>query len=542
MPLQPSSVIACHVNPSPSFSCSRNLLFKAPHLTLIKAPEFQKLSVICFVSQIHSYGSAPHERSGMKKWYANYKKKLSSRTDLGTFLNELEKGGRKITKEELCKVVEELRKINLHRDALEVYDWMNNRGERFRLSASDAAIQLELIVKARGVSSAEVFFLKLPETLKDRETYGALLNAYVHAKMRYEAESLFEKMRDRGYTAQPFTFNVMMTLYMNLKEYNTVGSMVQEMKQKKIPLDLYSYNIWLSSLGSQGCVEKMEQVCEEMKANQSINPHWTTFSTLATTYIKMGLLEKAEECLRKFESLIITGGNQTPYHYLIRLYGTIGNKEEVYRTWKVYKSIFPSIQVMGYYDVISSLVRVGDIEGAENIYVEWQSVKSAYDIGIVNLMMSAYVRKGNMDRVESLFNQMVEAGGKPNPSSWMILAEGHIKEKRISEALSCMKKAFAIKRLSSWTPDHGTISAFLDLCEEEANTASKEVLVALLRRSGILKIKSYASLVGLSDEAVRDNELLRGKDRSDSKGGCEIERLMHRSLAYLMKQSLKMNY
>ncbi|GKV12710.1 hypothetical protein SLEP1_g23828 [Rubroshorea leprosula] len=525
MLLQPSSLHTRHVSLPSSFSCSRNLPFKVPHLTLIKVPEFQKLSVTCSISQIHSYGTVDYERRPMIKWNSIFKKiSLMEKPELGsaTVLNEFEKGGRKLTKWELCRVVRELRKFKRYRQALEVYDWMNNRVERFRFSASDAAIQLDLIAKVRGVSSAEDFFLNLPDTLKDKRVYGSLLNGYVRARMRDKAESLIEKMRDKGYVRHPLPFNVMMTLYMNLKEYDKVDSMVEEMKQKGIPLDLYSYNIWLTSCGSQGSVEKMEQVCEEMKADRNINPHWTTFSTLATMYINMGLFEKAEECLRKVES-IITGRDRMPYHYLVSLYGTIGKKEEVYRAWKVYKSMFPSIPNMGYHAMISSLVRIGDIEGAENIYDEWLSVKSSYDPRVVNLMMDAYNKEGNLDKAESLFNQMVEAGGKPNPTSWEILAEGHIRDQRISEALSCLKEAFAIRHLKSWKPKPVSVLAFFDLCEEEADAASRDVLVGLLRQSGFLKSEAYASLIGLSDEAVIGNELLRGRDRTDSSSASNEE-------------------
>ena len=57
-------------------------------------------------------------------------------------------------------------------------------------------------------------------------------------------------------------FNVMMTLYMNLKEFDKVDLMISEMTEKNIKLDICSYNIWLSSHGLQGSTEKMEQVFE----------------------------------------------------------------------------------------------------------------------------------------------------------------------------------------------------------------------------------------------------------------------------------------
>ena len=312
---------------------------------------------------------------------------------------------------------------------------MNNRGERFRVAASDAVIH--------GISRAEDYFLELPDRLKDRRIYGALLNAYVRAKMRGKAKSLLEKMSSKGYAMHSLPFNVMMTLYMNLKEFDKVDLMISEMTEKNIKLDIYSYNIQLSSSGLQGSAKNMEQVFEQMKQDRTINPNWTTFNTMAIMYTKMGQIEKAEDCLKNVESRI-TDRDWIPYHYLIT-YGNVGNKEKAYRVRKIYKTIFPGIPNLAYHAIISSLVRLGDIEGAEKIYDEWLQVKSSFDPRITNLLMGWYVKEGNLDKAESFFNHMVEVGGKLNSSSWETLAEGHIGERRISEALSCWKEAFMVE-------------------------------------------------------------------------------------------------
>ncbi|OMO69623.1 hypothetical protein CCACVL1_19368 [Corchorus capsularis] len=504
----PSSLLNHRVSLSSTTSYSRQLPCQVPQFIPSKTLTYQKLPITCSISQIHSYGTVDYERRPMIKWNGVYRKiSLMEDPELGsaTVLNDLEKEGRQLTGWELRRVVKELRKYKRYKLALGVYEWMNNREERFRLSGSDVAIQLDLIAKVRGVSSAEEFFLQLPDTLKDdKRIYGALLNAYVRAKMRDKAESLIDNMRNKGYVMQALSYNVMMTLYMNLKEYDKVESMVSEMMEKNIRLDIYSYNIWLSSCGSQGSVEKLEHVYEQMKEDRSINPNWTSFSTMATMYIKMGLLEKAEECLRNVESRI-TGRDRMPYHYLISLYASAGNKEEVYRLWKVYKSSFPSITNLGYHAMISALIKAGDVEGAENIYEEWLSVKTYHDPRVTNLLIVSYVKEGNFDKAESLFNQISEGGGKPNVSSWEILAEGHLQEKRMEEALSCLKKAFATKGSGGWKPKPIFVSTFFNLCEEKADTASREALVGLLRESGCLRNESYASRVGLAEEAVSED-------------------------------------
>lgn len=425
---------------------------------------------------------------------------------VASVLNQCEKEGKKLTKWELCRIVRELRKFKRFKLALEVYEWMNNRIERFRLSSSDTAIQLDLIAKVRGVSSAEDYFIRLPDTLKDKRIFGALLNAYVGAKERDKAEFLMERMREKGYINHPLPYNVMMTLYMKLNEYDKVEKLVSEMKQRDIPLDLYSYNIWLSARGSQGSVEGMEQVFEEMKLEPTIVPNWTTFSTVAAVYIKLGLLEKAELCLKDLETRI-TGRDKMPYHYLISLYGSLGNKEEVYRVWNTYKSIFPNIPNWGYHAVISSLIRLGDIEGAEKIYEEWLPIKASYDPKVANLLLGWYVREEPFEKAKSFFDCMVQGGGKPNSGSWEILAEGHIKEGSISEALSCFREAVLAETPKYWRPKPFNVSAFIGLCEQEGDQTSKEDIVVLLRQLGCLQDETYRSLlVGLSDVDVGMDE------------------------------------
>ncbi|PNY12875.1 pentatricopeptide repeat-containing protein at1g02150-like protein [Trifolium pratense] len=377
-----------------------------------------------------------------------------------------------------------------------VYEWMNNRPERFTISSSDAAIQLDLIAKAHGVSSAEGFFLNLTNNLKDRRTYCALLNVYVHSRLKNKAEFLLDVMRSKRYLIHSLPFNLMMNLYTNLKDYGKVDMLVSEMKEKNIQLDLYTYNIWLTSCGSQESIEKMEHVIEQMLNDSTIITNWVTFSIMAAIYIKMELFEKAHECLKEIEGRIL-GRDRVPFHYLLSLYGSIGNKDEVYRVWNNYKTIFPSIPNLGYHAVISSLVRMNDIEGAEKLYEEWVTVRPSDDSRVANLIIGWYLKNGELDKAFSFFEHMIEGGGCPNSTTWEILCEGHIAEKRISDALSCLKKAFVVTSDSTnWKPKPVILAAFLKLCRDEDDMESAEVLIELLRQSGYHKDEAYASLIG----------------------------------------------
>lgn len=391
---------------------------------------------------------------------------------------------------------------------------MNNREERFILTTSDTAIQLDLIAKVRGIEKAEEYFFKLPDSLKDKRIYGALLNGYARARMEEKAESVMEKMRERGYVLHSLPYNVMMTLYMNLKKFDKVESVVSEMREKNIQMDIYSYNIWLSSCGAEGSVEKMEQVMEEMKLDTAINPNWTTYSTVATQYIRLGLYEKAEEYLKKVEDRI-TGRDRMPYHYLISLYGSIGKKDEILRVWKIYKSIFFRIPNLGYHALISSLIRQDDIEDAEMFYEEWLSVKSGYDPRIGNLLLGWYVRKGLSENAKSFYDKMIEYGGNPNSVTWEIFADDHIRERRISEALSCLKDAVLADGSKSWRPKPVLVTSILEFCEQEGDVVNKEALMEVLRQVGCFDDETYMSKITILDGSYSGGEPSIAKDRTE---------------------------
>ncbi|CAH9095568.1 unnamed protein product [Cuscuta europaea] len=453
----------------------------------------------CFISsKATRYGTVDYENRRSVPWIFIFKR-LSSipDTEIGadSVLDQFEKEGKKISKFCLYRVVQELRKFKRYKVALEVYEWMKSRPEKFWMSISDLAVKLDLISKVHGVSTAEDYFRNLGNHLKDGRVCGSLLNAYARSKMKEKAESLFATMKEEGFVSHALTCNVMMTLYLDIKEYDKVETIVSEMREKNIPLDLYSYNIWLSSLGSQNSLEKMEQVFELMKIDTSIDLGWSTFSTMATMYIKMGHFDKAGECLKQME-LMIEGHGRVPFQFLISLYGNLGKTGDVHRVWKAYKSKFISISNMGYRGVITSLVKCGDVEGAEDIYDEWLSANSPpFDPRIGNILLACYVRNQETEKADVFFNQMVAMGGKPNSRTWEILAEYYMMSGgRVSEALACLKDAVLANESKRWKPRHAIVSSILGHCEGEGDVASKETLLEVLKQTG-----------GLGDEMEKDD-------------------------------------
>ncbi|WOL07155.1 hypothetical protein Cni_G15893 [Canna indica] len=444
-------------------------------------------SIHCSISQVHSYGTVDYERRPPLRWSTLYRR-ISTMEDLslgaGAVLDRWEAEEKRLSKWDLCRVAKELRKFRRFKLALEVYNWMTAQDGRFTLTSSDMAIQLDLIAKVDGISRAEEHFSNLPDTLKDKRTYGALLNVYGQARMKEKAEATVETMKYKGYASDALPFNVMMTLYMNVGEHEKVRMMFNEMKEKNVSLDVYTYNILITNCAAMQDAQELERVVGEMFSDSTINANWTTYTTLATMYTRLGNFEKAESCLKDAE-IRITGRDRTPFNYLIGLYGNIGKREEVYGIWNWYKSSFPNILNLGYQSMLTSLIRLGDMDGADVIYDEWLSTTSNYDPRICNILMSSYIREGMVGKAKDVLDGFLDKGGKPRPITWELLAEGYTKEKQLPEAMLSIKAAAAAAGVKKWKPKPANITSLLELCKEKNDMSSLDLLLTLLRDRGV---------------------------------------------------------
>lgn len=78
-----------------------------------------------------------------------------------------------------------------------------------------------------------------------------------------------------------------------------------------------------------------------------------------------------------------------------------GSKTEVYHLWNLYKKK-GKLKDDGYRSVISSLLKLDDVQGAENIYKEWKPKGPKLDISIPGLLISRFCGEGKASKVEEL--------------------------------------------------------------------------------------------------------------------------------------------
>ncbi|CAM8900330.1 unnamed protein product [Rhodiola kirilowii] len=335
-----------------------------------------------------------------------------------TVVPELDKwveNGRKVSVAELQRIIHDLRKRKRFSQALQVSEWMNEKGICI-FSTAEHAVQLDLIGKVHGYEAAERYFRKLKDEDKNAKTYGALLNCYVRQNLVDKALFHFQKMKEMGF-ASPLAYNSIMRLYNNLEQHAKVPDVLVEMKSNNVSPDNYSYRICITSFGEKGDIEGMKQVLEEMEGQDHIVMDWTTYAVVANFYIKAGQTEQAISALQKSEKrLALENGDGVAYNHLISLYAKIGNLSEVLRLWDSEKQACKRYLNRDYMNMLKSLVRLGALEEAEKVLKDWDSSSNYYDARLPQLVIDGYSEKGLVEKAKSLIDDL-QKKGKEGPQT-----------------------------------------------------------------------------------------------------------------------------
>lgn len=368
------------------------------------------------------------------------------------------------------------------------------------VSHKDVSVKLDLISKVYGIKKAEDYFNKIPNTSRVWQVYGALLNCYADAKFVEKAEDTMQKMRDLGYSSS-LTYNVMMKLYSVTLKYEKLDLIMEEMEQKGIHIDKFTYCIRLNAYAKTLEIKKMEKLLLKMEADPEVHMEWHAYTTVANGYLKAGDKLKALNCLKKSEYLIRPSQRKPAYETLLTLYASTGRKDHVYRLWDNYKNL-GKFYNLGYLCMMSSLAKLDCIDDVEKIYEEWEGKYTYFDFQVPNLLITVYCKKGLLEKAESLMKKLIENGNEPNASSWSRMALGYVKNDEMEKAVEAMRKSI-LGGFPGWMVDTSTMSACLHYLNCKGDLDEAEEIIKLLKKNGHLSESVYKSLVkNLSKESV----------------------------------------
>ncbi|KAH0911352.1 hypothetical protein HID58_034673 [Brassica napus] len=300
-------------------------------------------------------------------------------------------GGRMRVSELKC-LIKNLHDSNQFSKALQ---WMDEK-RACNIYAEDYAARLHMVEVVLGLEEAEKFFKNIPENMKDYTVYATLLSSYAKSdKHLGKAKVTFEKMRELGFLMKPSPFNSMLSFP---SQRNMVGEFLREMEENNVSPDSLIVNKVLRIYAADSNVEAMEKFMKKWSGEEGIKLERETMAAVAKAYAKAGSMGKA-----------------------IEMYGGVaGSEGEVYRLWNEFKKneeleddwwcrLFNKNEKLEgdmYKTVITSLLKLDNVEGAEKVYGEWKPVGPNLDLSIPGLLISRFCAEGNELKVGELINSI----------------------------------------------------------------------------------------------------------------------------------------
>jgi pentatricopeptide repeat protein len=108
--------------------------------------------------------------------------------------------------------------------------------------------------------------------------------------------------------------------------------------------------------------------------------------------------------------------------------------------------------------MLSSLVKLGDMQGVEKCFEEWEFDGLSYDIRVPNVLIDAYITKGMIEKAgrRVFLEHVLEKGGKPNFKTWEMFVDGYLENKQMNRAIETMKKAISKVKNREWQHNNQT--------------------------------------------------------------------------------------
>ncbi|XP_010439439.1 PREDICTED: pentatricopeptide repeat-containing protein At2g20710, mitochondrial-like [Camelina sativa] len=358
-------------------------------------------------------------------------------------LDEWRGEGNYTSKEELRGMIKELMKYKRFGHALEVSRWMSDR-MFFPLSTADFGTRINLISRVSGLGEAEVFFDNIPKNVKGIAVFSSLLSCYARAKSAEKAERLVASMKETGISMDTRCYNLLMNMYYQMNVHGKLDDLMFEMQQNGVPFDQFTLGIRLSAYAAASNIEGIEKTIEKISSMPHMAIDWTIYSAAANAFLKVELMDKATMMLKKCEELVNEDTGNEAFHTLLKLYGEAGQKDDLCRVWLGFKEKRKVFNI-GYRTMISSALKLGDIELAEKVFNQWESKKLAYDFRIPNLLIKCYCEKGLIEKAELLLKKLEGNGVDPPMDVYLCLANSYLETDEISKATEAIERAVSLQ-------------------------------------------------------------------------------------------------
>ncbi|KAL2332132.1 hypothetical protein Fmac_019713 [Flemingia macrophylla] len=371
--------------------------------------------------------------------------------------------------------INRLRKLDMNDRALQVMEWVI-RERPYRPRELDYSYLVEFTTKLHGISHGEKLFSRIPVEFQNELLYNNLVIACLDKGVIRLSLEYMKKMRELGFPISHLVFNRLIILHSSPSRRKMIPKFLTQMKACKVTPHVSTYNILMKLEASEHNLENLVKVFSRMKEAQ-VEPNEISYCILATAHAVARLYTATEAYVEAVEKSI-KGDNWSTLDVLLILYGYLGNQKELERIWAIIREL-PSIRSKSYILAIEAFGRIGQLNRAEELWLEMESTKGLKSIEQFNSMMSVYCKHGFIDKAARLYKNMKTNGCKPNAITYRQLTLGCLKSGMAEQALKTLDLGFRLKiskKVRNSTPWLETTLSIVEIFAEKGDVGNVERL------------------------------------------------------------------
>lgn len=229
-----------------------------------------------------------------------------------------------------------------------------------------------------NVYTAEGFTDKVSEIVSMMETAGFTPNKFMYEKMAYMhlkkevpdltvAAKIMTDLKEKGLPVDLGIFKNMLKAFWRMKDVSGAEQIFQAMQAAGYTPDLKDIQKVTYCHKQTGNFERIREIME-MMTNWGTKPNVGVYDHLVNAYCKAGLLEKAKETLREYETVLGRKPTLVAFNMLVNGYGKQGRPEEALQTFHEIRKNKSMPNVVSYTSAIFALAQAGNMNKATQLY------------------------------------------------------------------------------------------------------------------------------------------------------------------------------
>lgn len=350
-------------------------------------------------------------------------------------------------------------------------------------------ILISLHAKHNNIDRAASYFKKMKEARlePDLVSYRTLLYAFSIRHLVGEAEILVSEMDERGLEIDEFTQSALTRMYIEagmlkkswlwFRRFHLEGNMSSE---------CYSANI--DAYGERGHILEAEKAflcCKESRKLSVLE-----FNVMIKAYGISNSYEKACQLIDSMENHGVLP-DKFSYNSLIQILASadLPHKAKFY-LMKMQETQLVS-DCIPYCAVISSFIKLGQLEMAEGLFKEMIGYNVQPDVVVYGILINAFADVGNVREAVNYVNAMRNAGLPMNAVIYNSLIKLYTKVGYLEEA----QEAYKMLQASEVGPDVYSSNCMIDLYSERSMVKQAEEIFESLKRKGDANEFSFAMML-----------------------------------------------